>query len=194
MADPFTAMAIGGSVAQVGGGLLSAFGADAEGEAGGRMHEYRAGIARKNAQINRQNSDFALEAGEKTAMKSGLTTGFTIGTQKTRQAASGFDVNEGTPEAVRDTTRRIGIDDQLAIRTDFGRKALGFRNAAVMNEQEALMEMEAAKNSRKAGKIKMASTLLGTAGSVASKWGSFSSAFSSGSSNPYYGPLNAPAD
>lgn len=167
---------------QVAGGIMKAFGARDEAEAKAREHQYRAQVARQNAAIARKNSEFALEAGESNARRSGMTTGFTIAKQKVGQAANGFDVNSGTNEAVRESTGAIGREDQTNIRTEFGRKALGERNRAVMLESDATMSDTAAQNARDAGDISVISTLLGTAGSVADKWLKAGSSFGGASS------------
>lgn len=190
--DPFSAgtmAAVGGGL-NVAGGLLSASGLLGKGESDAKMYAYRAGVAKINATINRQNSDYALEAGELQARRSGLTTGFTIGKQKVAQAANGFDVNTGTNEAVRDTTHEIGVEDQTTIRTESGRKALGFRNQAASEDAEAGALMIAGDNAKRAGKIAAAGTLIGTAGSVASKWTQASQVFGGGSGSgvTLYGP------
>lgn len=182
--DPFSgtaAIAAIGAGASAGGGILSAFGQSEKGEADAKMYAYRAGVAKMNATINRQNSDYALEAGEANAKRSGLTTGFTIAKQKVSQAANGFDVNTGTNVAVRDTTQDLGLVDQNTIRTEFGRKALGFRNTAAAEDAEASANLMAGDNSRRAGKIAAAGTLIGTAGSVASKWMQAGQTFGAGS-------------
>lgn len=181
--DPFSAagLAAVGAASSAGGGLLSAFGQSQKGESDAKMYAYRAGVAKINATIQRQNSDYALEAGELSARRSGLTTGFTIGKQKTAQAANGFDVNSGTNEAVRDATQSIGVEDQTTIRTESGGKALGFRNQAASEDAEAGADLIAGDNARRAGKIAAAGTLIGTAGSVASKWTQASQTFGAGS-------------
>lgn len=189
MADPFTMAAVSTGASAI-GGLLTASGQVGKGESDAKMYAYRAGVAKINATINRQNSDYALEAGELQARRSGLTTGFTIGKQKVAQAANGFDVNTGSNEAVRDTTRAIGIEDQTTIRTESGRKAQGFRNQANAEDAEAGALMIAGDNAKRAGKIAAAGTLIGTAGSVASKWTQASQVFGGGSEAgiTLYGP------
>lgn len=182
--DPFSgtaALAAIGAGASAGGGILSAFGQSQKGEADAQMYAYRAGVAKINATINRQNSDYALDAGEAQARRSGLTTGFTIGKQKTAQAANGFDVNSGTNKDVRDTTQSIGVEDQNLIRTEFGRKALGSRNAAAAEDADATAYLMGGENAKRAGKLAAAGTLIGTAGSVASKWTQASQVFGGGS-------------
>lgn len=179
--DPFSMAAVGAGASAV-GGLLTASGQLGKGDADAKMYAYRAGVAKVNATISRQNSDYALEAGDLQARRSGLTTGFTIGKQETAQAANGFDVNSGTNLAVRDATQAIGVEDQTTIRTDAGRKALGDRNQAAAYDAEAGADLIAGDNSQRAGKIAAVGTLIGTAGSVASKWTQASQVFGGGSS------------
>lgn len=181
MADPFTMAAAAGGM-QVGGGLLKAFGESEKGEADARMYSYRAGLARMNANIQRQNSDYALTAGESNAKRSGLTTGFTIARQKVAQSSNGFDVNSGSNLDVRESTRDVGVVDQTTIRTNAGRQALSFRNAAIGLDAEAAGMDMAATQARRASRFNMISTLIGAAGSVASKWTQASQTFGSGSS------------
>lgn len=190
--DPFSATAIAAvsAGASAGGGILSAFGQSQSGDANASMYTYRAGIAKMNAQIQRQNSNFALEAGDANARRSGMSTGFTIAKEKVAQAGNGFDVNSGTNSDVRDSQREIGLIDQTTIRTEASRKALGFRNTAAGLDAEATGDIMAADNSRKAGRIAAVGTLLGTAGSVASKWMTASQTFGAGSGSgiTLYGP------
>lgn len=169
--DPFSAsMAAIGGGAQAIGGLLSASGQLQKGDADAKMYAYRAGVAKMNATINRQNSDYALDAGDANAERSGLTTGFTIAKQKVAQASNGFDVNSGSNADVRDSTQSLGLIDQDTIRTAAGRKALGFRNEAAGEDAEASADIMAGDNAKRAAKLAAAGTLIGTAGSVASKW------------------------
>lgn len=184
-------MAAAGGGLNLAGGLLKASGEADAGNAKATEYTYRAGLARRNADIQRQNSDYALEAGGLNAERSGLTTGFTIGKQRVAQAANGFDVNSGTNAAVQDSTRDVGVIDQNTIRTNAGRQALSFRNTASGLDAEASLDDMAATNAKKAGKLSALATLIGTAGSVASKWTQASQVFktgSSGGSSPVYAP------
>lgn len=182
MADPFSVAQGAGMGLSAIGTITKMFGGNAEAESVSKMHAYKAGLARQNAAILRQNSDWTVEAGERNASLSGLTTGFRIGGIKTAQAASGFDVNEGTPAEVREAQRKTGYEDQSTIRREAGRKALGFRNQAAGLDAEAAMEDQASANARKSGKLGMISTLLGGAGSVADRWAKWSKVGGSASS------------
>ncbi len=191
MADPFTigTMAVVGAAASAVGGGVTAYGQAQSGAAGSAMYKYKAGVAARNAVINRQNSDYALEVGETQSVRSGLTTGFNIGKQKVVQAANGFDVNSGSNAAVRDSTRDIGVTDQTTIRTNAGRKALGFRQRAADLDAEGGADIMAGDNAIKAGEIAATGTLIGTAGSVASKWTQASQVWGGGGSGvTLYGP------
>lgn len=188
MADPFTMAAVTTGT-QVAGGLLQAQGQAQEGAATASMFRYRAGVARMNKKIAEQNSDYALSAGETNAMRSGLQTKFILGKQTVAQGANGFDVNSGTAVDTRDSTQALGYMDQRTIREEAGRKALGYRYKAASDEAEAVGNEMSARNTERATKFKIASTILGTAGSVAGKWYQAGSSFGGASSGvTTYGP------
>lgn len=177
MADPFTAVAIGASAASTG---INMFAASKEADAQQSMYKYKAELARRNAQINRQNSNWTLDSGESKTQRIGQQVGFTVAKQKVAQAANGFDVNAGSNADVRDATTKIGQEDQATVRTETSRKALAYRQKADDNEAEALMDDQAGRNAQQAGALKMFSTLLGGASSVAGKWSKMGDAFGSG--------------
>lgn len=187
MADPFT---IAGMALSAGGGLISAFGQKSAGEAAQKQYAYKAGIAQMNRQIALKNSEYTMEATGRNVERMGMQAGQTIGTQKAIQAGSGFDVNTGSAADVRDTTRRVGMIDQDTVRRAGDIKALGFRNRASTLEAEATGDIMAGEASKKAGGISALGTLVGTAGSVASKWSSASTSFGSsgGTGITTYGP------
>lgn len=181
MADPMSGMAAVSLGTSVLGGVLGAQSASEKAAAESQAWSMKAAIARKNSAIQRQNADWSLEKGDYDAMRTGVATSFAIGKQKVAQSGSGFAVDGGTAEDVRDTQRRVGLMDQDTIRTQAGRKALNFRNQAQMSDMEAKMDDQAAANAAKAGKTNVFSTLLGTGGSVADKWMKAGSSFGKGS-------------
>lgn len=183
MANPFTTMAAVSTGAQVGGGLLQMFGQKQEGDAQAAQYRYRAAVSRINKQIAEQNSEVALTAGEQNSRRKGQEVGFQVGKQIVGQSSSGFDVNTGSNASVRDSTLRLGQEDQSMIREEFGRKAYGYRIKASTEQAEADAYEGAAKNAQSASKIKMLSTFLGTAGSVAGKWYQGAQSFGGASSS-----------
>lgn len=188
MADPFS-LAAAGSVATIAGGGVAAYGQMQAGEANANMYKYKAGVARLNAQIAQQNSEYALTTGEANAKRKGMETGFVLGKQTVAQAANGFDVNSGTNVGVRDSTAALGRMDAGVIREEAGRKAYGYRIKAASEEAEASADEIAATNAKKAGMIQALGTILGTAGSVAGKWTQGSQSFGGSSSGvTLFGP------
>lgn len=182
MADPFTgSIAALGLVSTIAGGAMSASGAAAKGQADSQMYGYKAGLANLNAQINRQNADYAVASGGVNARRSGMNTGFTVANQKVAQAASGIDVNSGSAALTRESQREVGRMDQATIRTNAGREAQSFENRARGLDAEADLNLLAGRNAKTASNYTVAGSILGTAGSVSSKWLQASQVFGFGS-------------
>lgn len=169
MADPATmgAMAIGSSVI---GGALGVAGAKFSADASSDSFNFKAGIAKLNADINKQNASWAINSGAIKAENYGLKAGQEIADTKVTQAASGLDVNSGSKEAVRDSQQEVAKYDQGMIRADAAHIAHGYELKAAADTAEASMDTAAASNAQKAGKLNMLSSIIGASSSVASKW------------------------
>lgn len=169
MADPATmgAMAIGSSVI---GGALGIAGAKSSADASSDSFNFKAGIAKLNADIARQNAAWAINAGGIKAANYGLKAGQEIADTKVVQASSGIDVNSGSKEAVRNTQQSVATYDQGLIRADAAKTAHGYEVKAASDTLEAEMDRVSAVNAQKAGKLAILSSVIGTATSVASKW------------------------
>lgn len=169
MADPVTlaAISIGSSV--IGGGL-AAYGAQQKGTAESNMYTYQSGVAQLNKQIADQNAQYATAAGEVSAQTAGMRTRAQIGATKADQAASGIDVNKGSAVDTRVSEAEIGSANVATIRANAAREAYGYRVGGAQAEAQSGLDLYAAKTSRTAGNIGALSSILGTAGSVSSKW------------------------
>lgn len=193
--DPASSSVLGtiGFGANVGGGILGALGALQTGDAQAGSYQYKAGLALMNQRINKQNAAWATEAGGINAMESGLKSGQEIAGTKVHQAGGGFDVNSGSNEAVRESQGEAAAFDQKMIRYDASKTAYGYEAKAASDEAEATMDIAAADNARKAGKIAAVSSILGAASSVSGKWmqGQQLGMWGGSKKNPYYGPLDA---
>lgn len=188
MADPVTAgMAIIGGASSLGGSLMQAQGAKAQGEATAQQLMYQAGIAKQNQKISLQNADYERWAGEVSAQQSGIKTAATIATTKARQGASGADVNTGSAVDIRNSERLVGEEDMAMIRANAARKAYGYDVEAWRYGTEAAFGPTAASNARTAASISADASILGGIGSVSSKWLSASSAFGTGSNSGWVG-------
>lgn len=169
MADPLTlgVIGIGSSLA---GGLVSASGAMAKGQADKAMYDYQSGVALLNQKIAKQNAEYAIRAGGTAAYQSGLKTKDVVGQQKAIQGASGVDVGSGSNVTVRADTTKIGQLDQQTIRENYAKKAYGYEVEAEIKGTEAVANRVAGEQAEKAGEMNALSSILGTVGSVSSKW------------------------
>lgn len=169
MADPVTMGSIAIGTSLLSGGI-GATGAAFSGGASADAFNFKAGIAKLNADINKQNAAWAISSGAIKASNYGLKAGQEIAETKVVQAASGLDVNSGSKEAVRDTQSAVAKFDQNQIRSDAAHTAYGYETKAAGDLMEAELDRTSASNAQKAGKLGILSSIIGTASSVASKW------------------------
>lgn len=170
MADPMTMMAGASMAASAGGGILSAFGGMEASRGKASMYRYQAGVAQINERLAREDADYTRHVGEVEAQRAGMKQRFTEGTTKATQAARGIAIDRGSPTEVRESMRDVGLFDQALIRSSAARKAYGREIDATKAKLEAGMYREAADRTEDAGMMSMLGSLIGTAGSVSSKW------------------------
>lgn len=167
MAAGFGAVGIGASLA---GGLLSAFGAQKEGEATQQMYNYKAQVAKINADINRQNAAWALTKGEKEATQYGMKAAQQRGAIRTAQGASGLDVNSGSAKEVQRSQEAIKNMDMSTIRENAAKVAYDYETKAYMDENQSTLDIMSGKNAKSAGNLKAIGSIIGSVSSVSSKW------------------------
>lgn len=167
MAAGFGAVGLGATVA---GGALSAFGALKEGEATQQMYNYKAQVAKINADIDRQNAAWARTKGEKEATQYGMKAAQQRGQIIAAQGASGLDVNSGSNRDVQQSQEKIKDMDLSAIRENAAKVAYDYETKATMDENQSRLDVIAGGNAKSAGYIKAAGSILGTTSTVASKW------------------------
>jgi hypothetical protein len=167
------ALAIGSMAASVGGGILGGIGAHNEGQAAKDQARYRAAVANNNAILAEKSAQMATEAGDIKAQNESLHTAATIGTIKATQAASGLDVNIGTPVDVRESAADLGRLDAMTIRYNAQKEAYNARTQADSYRAQAGLDMMAGKTATEAGDLKAFTSILGGAASVGDKWASY---------------------
>lgn len=178
MADPVS-LAVGSMAISAVSGGVSAYGASQSAKAKAQMANYQAGIAQMNAKIAQQNADYAKEVGETRAQQVGMQTRYQVGQARVARGASGLDVNTGSNPRVIESVEEIGQHNEAITRADAAKRAYGYEvEAANATAQGTVYQMQA-QNEEEAGKINVASTLLGTAGSVSDKWLTYGSKFPS---------------
>ena len=165
--DPITAVTL---AATVGGAVVSGIGAAQSGQANAAAYRYKAGVALINKQINEQNASWATQAGDTKAMMSGLKSREAIASTKVVQSASGFDVNSGSNERVRDTQTNFAQFDQNVIRWDAAKTAWGYESKSTTDVAESNLDKMAADQSEEAGFLGMMGSFISGAGNVSGKW------------------------
>ena len=169
MADPATlgAVSIGSSLI---GGIMGGVGKKQEAEAQSQMYAYQAKVAQINADLDKQNADFAINKGEQQAVIAGLSGAQELAKIKVGQAASGFDINTGSAAEVQASQRQITGMNMDQIRANASKVAYDYNVKSVEDLNQAGLDTFASINASQAGDIAMAASLVSTAGSVSSKW------------------------
>jgi hypothetical protein len=167
MAAPLGLIGLGSSIF---GGILGAQGAEKAGEAQGMQNYYQAGIAQMNATIAKQNADYAMNVGEQQAEIHGMQGAQTLGHIIASQASSGLDVNTGTNRAVQTSQQFATALDTAQLRANAAKSSYDYTTQAANFTAQAGLYQMAGTNAIEAGQINAESSILGTVGSVASKW------------------------
>lgn len=167
MATGFGVAGIGATLA---GGLLSAFGAEKEGAAAQQAYNYRAQVAKINADINRQNADWSRAKGDQEQVAFGIKTAQQRGAIRAAQGASNIDVNSGSNVRVQESQDKIARLDAETLRTNAAKVAYDYDTKAYMDDNQAVLETMAGENAREAGNIKAIGSIIGTVSGVSDKW------------------------
>lgn len=154
----------------------SAYGAHQAGQAGKAAYTYQAQVAKNNKVIADRNAEYALATGETEAQMKGMKTAQDLGNAKTIQAASGLDVNSGSPLEVREQIASMGSFDEMMIRSNAQRKSYAAKVEGTNQQAQADISTMAGRQAETAGTIGSFSSLLGGASSVSDKWMKFKAA------------------
>lgn len=166
-APVLAAVSIGTTIA---GGMVSAAGASAQAKAQQQQYAYMQQVAKINAQIERQNADYQRVVGDVQAQSFGVKARQRMGQITAMQGASGIKVGSGSPADIRDSQAMLDQHDQATIRSNAARRAYAHETKAWELENQATMHGAASSNAKTAGAYAVASSILGTASSVSSKW------------------------
>lgn len=169
MADPLTLTAIGMGTS-LAGGLVQAKGASDTGAAQQQMFNYRAGVARINSEIDKQNADWTRSQGEIQATQYGIKARQQAGAIRTAQSGSNIDVNSGSNLRTQQSQHTLAGMDLNQIRTNAAKTAYDYDVKSTMDLNQANLDTMAGTNAKRAGDINAMSSIIGTAGSVSSKW------------------------
>lgn len=164
------------------GAVTGAIGARQQAAAASQNAAYQSQVARNNQIIAEQNAVAAQQTGQARAMNVGLRSRALFGRVRASQAASGIDVNSGSPVDVQETQRRIGELDQLTEAHNAELQAYGYRAQGANYGAEAGLDTMRAQQAQSAGGLGVASSLISGAGALANR-------FSWMSMNDGFGPF-----
>lgn len=174
--DPATLSAISIATSVIGGGI-TAVGQIQQGQAAKQQAAYQAAVARNNAIIAQRQADDARARGEAEARKQALRTRQLIGRQRATLAANGVLVDQDSALDITSDTAALGKLDELTIRSNAEREALGFQAQQANFLSDAGLADATGRASVDAARSAAFGTLLTTAGSVSDKWFRFRNEF-----------------
>lgn len=156
--------------------VIGAAGQVMQGQAQASAYSAQAQIARNNAVLAQRNADVTMGEGEQATQRQQLKNRAAIGALTAEQAASGVDVNTGSAVDTKESAAELGQYDALTIRSNYARKAYGYRVEAQNDLNEAAMDKAAEKNSALGGYLGGFTSLLGSGASGFDKFGGGGSA------------------
>jgi hypothetical protein len=161
--SPFAVMAM-----QIGGAATSAIGAYGTASANRIAMRSQANIAEINARISEQAAQGELLKGEREEQRTRLNTAQLKSRQRAVMAASGVDLGSDSATNILTGTDVMGEIDANTVAANAVRSAWGYRTQASNYTTDAIVKRGAAKGMSPT--TAMASSLMGSAGSVAQSW------------------------
>jgi hypothetical protein len=162
-----------GTAANAIGGVVGAYGAVQSSQAAASASKYQAAVELANAQTAKTNAGMASEAGSIQAGMASQKTRAAIGEITANQAASGLDLNSGSPTGVRQSERYLGEQDALTIRSNATKEAFGYKVQAASDEAQSFLDKSEASADLSAGYLNAGSTLLSGVGTAAQNFAKF---------------------
>lgn len=159
--------------ASVIGTAASAYGQLQAGKAQAAQLNYQAAVGRNNSILAQRAADDARLRGEEAARREASKTKQLAGRQRAVLAANGQLVDQGSALDITDDTAQIGKLDELTIRSNAEREALGYEAQGMNFQAGSNLNSMGAANAQSAGTAGAFGTILSGAGNVASKWYNF---------------------
>ena len=170
-----TYIAIAGTVLSAG---ASAYSASQQAKASRDSDNYNAAVGRNNAQIAEWQAQDAVARGNKDVQTHMQKVAAMKGKQTASMAARGLDLSEGTPINILTDTDYMGAQDAVNIKHNASKEAWAYRNQASNSASGAAMSSYQA--SQASPGMAAGLSLMGSAGSAASRWYSPNSMGSAG--------------
>lgn len=175
MGIPSTQLAQASLVGQIGGAASSAVGSYFSAATQKINLQTQAYVADTNARIAELGAQTALSQGQQQVANLTLKAGQLKSSQRAAMAANGIDLGEGSAAEVQASTDIMKEIDTNTLTANAVRSAWGYRTQATNFQNDALMKRAGA-DSISPG-MATATSLLGSAGSVAGSWYSLNKAW-----------------
>lgn len=171
MCEPTTAtLATAAIVTSVAGTAVSAYGQYQQGKAAQSAADYQAAVLRNNALIAERNAKDALTRGKEAEAEHGRQVKQLIGRQRAVLAGNGVVVDQDSALDITADTAETGKYEQLIIRSNAEREALGYQMQAYNFGADAGLAQAKGGAAYSAGLLGALGTTLSGSGSVAEKW------------------------
>jgi hypothetical protein len=151
----------------MGSSAISAVGGVGQGYAAAGAANYNAKMAQNNAAVAEQNANFAGAVGEENVGAAGAKTKAQVAAITANQGASGVSVGSGSNVDVRESAARVGMLDELNIRSAAARQAYGFQTQAANDLAQSKLDKSEATKDITGGFINAGASILGGAGKAA---------------------------
>jgi len=156
--------------ASAGSTLVSAIGGMRQGAAAAGAAKYQAQVARNNAQIAQQNAEYVSQAGETAAQAQDLKARSALGSIRAAQSASGLSVDSPSLQDAYEGSAQVYRLDTANIMQNAALRARGYAAQGTEYLAEADLQDRKASDSKSAGYLGAAGSLLSGASSFADKW------------------------
>lgn len=166
-----TQMASASAIMQTGGMVTSALGSYNSAAISKINLNAQAAISDSNARVAELGAQSALLRGQKQAGALSLKAGQLKSRQRATLAANGVDLGVGSAAELQASTDIMAEIDKNTIESNAVYEAWGYRSNATNYQNDALMKRAGASAISPFGAA--TSSLLGSAGSVASAWGTY---------------------
>lgn len=131
---------------------------------------FQAAVARNNAILARRAAEDARERGKVEAGKQALRTRQFVGRQKVVQAAFGQVVGTGSALDLRVDAAAAGKLEELVIRANAEREAIGFLTQGASFEAQAQLAEMRRRSAKRAGAFDFLGTIVTGAGTISRKF------------------------
>lgn len=167
MPFPFVALAVFAGL-KAAGTAMNYSGQRKQARAWEREGEMERELFGKNADLAEQQALDAEARGQESEMRQAQRMRSLTGSQTTGFAGQGVTVGVGSSSQVIESDRRISHFDQLMIRENAAREAMGFRKEAEISRGRGDLAYMSARNRAKAARTESVGTLANFAGDM---WG-----------------------